>query len=268
VYLAVRDALSFAHPRRRFSLIRENDFEFKEVNFKSRDGLTLFGNFFPARNHATILLVHGLGASGKDLAAFARLFIMAGYGVLLMDLRAHGKSEGDTSTFGLREGDDVAGAVDYLLTRIDVHGDRIGAYGISLGAQAVLRGALKTDKIRALALEGLGPSVLSDHGGVPQTLARWINYPFNWLYYIVYHFMIGGRDKGVLEVIGEVAPRPILFIASGGRDIYFGRLFHQAAKEPKELWEIPNSGHGAAFMHDPQEYKQRILGFFNRELNV
>ena len=268
IHNAVRYAFAFAHPSRRFGLLQTNEPDFKEVTFTSRDGLTLFGRFMAGHNHATILLAHGLGTSSTDSILLARLLMRAGYGVLLLDLRAHGNSQGDTSTFGLREGDDVASAVDYLLTRIDVHGDKIGAYGVSLGAQAVLRGALKTDKIRALILEGLGPSVLSDHGGTPKSLIRWINYPFNWLYYHVYQFMIGGKDRGVLQVIGDVTPRPIFLIASGEKDIYFNQLFYQAAKDPKEIWELPKGQHGYAMAQSPDEYVKRVIGFFDKSLGV
>jgi alpha-beta hydrolase superfamily lysophospholipase len=212
--------------------------------------------------------VHGLGTSGNDLTILARLLVQAGYGVFAIDLRAHGNSLGDTSTFGLREGDDVAGAVDYLLTRIDVHGDKIGAFGVSLGAQAVLRGALRTDKIRALALDGLGPVILSDHGGRPQSLIRWFNYPFNWIYYLLYQFMIGGKDKGVLQVIHEVAPRPILFIAGGERDMYFSQLFFQAAGVPKELLEFPAAQHASGLLQNPEEYMRRLIGFFDKSLHI
>jgi pimeloyl-ACP methyl ester carboxylesterase len=192
--------------------------------------------------------------------------VNAGYGVFLVDLRAHGSSDGDTSTFGLCEADDIAGAVDYLLTRVDVDGRKIGALGISLGAQAALRGALKTGNIRALVLEGLGPSILSDHGGKPKTLQRWVNYPSNWLYYRAYEFMIRGRDRGVLEVIGKIAPRPILLIASGAKDIYFSRLFWQAANEPKEIWELPNGRHGVAYLQDSHGYVRLVTEFFNQAL--
>jgi len=245
----------------------ETPLQFRDVTFPSRSGLTLFGRFAPGKNRSVILLLHGLGGRGADMLFHAEFLAARGYGVFLMDLRAHGSSDGDTSTFGLREGDDVAGAVDFLLKRIDVDGRRIGALGISLGAQAALRGALKTDTIRALVLEGLGPAVLSDHGGRPKSVLRWMNYPFNWFNYQAYQFMIGGKDRGVLEVIGEVAPRPILFIASGAKDIYFNHLFYAQAKEPKELWELPNGEHGAAFLQNSREYTRRVVEFFDAALN-
>jgi uncharacterized protein len=264
----VRNAFFFAHPSRRLTFLPQTSLDFREATFPSRDGLTLFGRFTPGRNHATIILLHGLGGTGADMLLHAELLVQAGYGVFLMDLRAHGSSDGGLSTYGLREADDVAGAVDYLLTRVDVNGQKIGALGISLGAQAALRGALKSEHIRALVLEGLNPSTLSDHGGRPNSLQRWLNYPVNWLYYHVYEFMLGGRDTGVLEIIGKIAPRPIFFIASGPRDIYFSRLFYTAANEPKELWELPGGRHGAAILQGAQEYQARVLAFFGKALDV
>ncbi len=262
----IRNAFVFAHPYRRLGWMPENNLNVRELTFKSRDGLTLFGRFVPARNHATILLIHPLGSSNNNMLIYAEFLVNAGYGVFMIDLRAHGSSDGDTSTYGLREADDVAGAVDYLLTRLDVNGQKIGALGISLGAQAALRGALKSDCLRALVLEGLGPVTLSDHGGRPKSLQRWINYPFNWIYYHVYEFMIGGKDTSVIEAIGQVAPRSILLIASGEKDIYFNRLFFQAAKEPKELWELPDAEHGAAILKESQTYMRRVIEFFDKTL--
>jgi pimeloyl-ACP methyl ester carboxylesterase len=262
----VRRAFSFAHPFRRIAWLDATHLEFREVTFKSRDGLTLFGRFLPSRNSATILLLHGLGGANQDMLIYAEFLAHAGFGVFMIDLRAHGSSDGDTSTYGLREAEDVAGAVDYLLTRIDVNGQRIGALGVSLGAQAALRGALKTGHLRALVLEGLNPSILRDHGGMPQSLARWLNYPTNWLYYRLYHFMTGGMEAGVLDVIGKVSPRPVLLIASGEKDIYFNRLFYQVASDPKELWEIPAGEHGAAILHDSHDYSQRVVEFFKKAL--
>ena len=262
----IRNAFAFAHPLRRFDWMPESNLDFREVTFKSRDGLTLFGRFVRSKNHATLLLLHPLSGASSNMLIYAEFLVRAGYGVFMVDLRAHGSSDGDTSTYGLREADDVAGAVDYLLHRLDVNGQKIGVLGISLGAQAALRGALKADCIRALVLEGLGPVTLRDHGEMPRSLLRWLNYPFNWLYYLVYQFMIGGRDTSVVEAIGKIAPRPILLIASGGKDIYFNRIFFEAAQEPRELWELPTGVHGAAILQDSGAYAQRVVEFFDKAL--
>lgn len=262
----VRRAFYYAHPPRRINWMEKTSLHFREVTFKSRDGLTLFGRFLPSRNKATILLLHGLADANQDMLLYAEFLAAAGFGIFMIDLRAHGSSDGDTSTNGWREAEDVAGAVDYLLHRIDVDGQKIGALGISLGAQAALRGALKTESIRALVLEGLNPSVLRDHGGRDKFFMGRLRYPGDWLYYKLYQFMCGGKDSGVLEVIGRVAPRPILLIASGPQDIHFNRRVFQAAGEPRELWEVPEGEHGAAILSGSQAYIEHVTGFFNREL--
>lgn len=262
----VRRASYHAHPPRRISWIEETPLQLREVTFKSRDGLTLFGRFAPSKNKATILLVHGLGESNQDMLFYGEFLASQGFGIFMIDLRAHGSSDGDTSTNGWREADDVAGAVDYLLHRIDVNGQRIGALGISLGAQAVLRGALQAESIRALVLEGLRPTALRDHKGRSRTLLRWLKHPGNWLYDRLYQFMCGGKVPGVLEVIGRISPRPILLIASGAEDIYFNRQFCEAAREPKELWELPQGEHGAGVLSDSHAYIEKVTGFFTREL--
>jgi pimeloyl-ACP methyl ester carboxylesterase len=262
----IRKAWYVAHPPRRISLATNTHLHLREVTFTSSDGLTLFGHFLPGRNKATILLVHGLGQANQDMLLHAEHLASRGFGIFMIDLRAHGSSDGDTSTNGLHEADDIVGAVDYLLHRIDVNGQKIGALGVSLGAQAVLRGALKTQSLRALALESLGPAALGDQGGKSRSLTHWLGYPGNWLYYQLHQFMSGGKQPAVVEVIPRIAPRPLLLIASGPQDIHFNSLFFQAAHEPRELWEIPTGEPGAAILSDSHAYLERLTQFFTREL--
>lgn len=262
----LRRAFYHAHPPRRISWLEKTALQFREVTFKSHDGLSLFGRFLPGRNRTTILLVHDLGQAGQDMLFYAEILANAGFGIFMFDLRAHGSSDGDTSTNGICEAEDVAGAVNYLLHRIDVNGQRIGALGIGLGAQALLRGALQVENIRAMVLEGLEPSALRDHGGRQQPLIRRLGMPGKWLFYTFHQWMCGCRGTGVLDAIGHLAPRPLLLIASGSQDIYFNRLFYEAAGEPRELWEVPRGEHGAAILADSHAYIQRITEFFQKEL--
>jgi fermentation-respiration switch protein FrsA (DUF1100 family) len=262
----LRKAFHHAHPPRGINWLKETALQFREVTFKSSDGLTLFGRFLPGRNKATLLLVHDLGQANQDMLFYAEILAMAGFGIFMFDLRAHGSSDGDTSTNGLCEAEDVAGATDYLLHRIDVNGQRIGALGIGLGAQAILRSSLHSENIRAMVMEGLEPSALRDHGGSRQSIIRRLSTPANWLFYKLYQFMSGYKEASVLDVIGLLAPRPILLIAGGAQDIYFNRLFYQAAGEPKELWELPQGEHGAAVLSDSRAYTGRVIEFFQRTL--
>lgn len=240
---------------------------YDDVYLTTREGLKLTGWYVPGKNKAAVILVHGLGGSKVLMLNHARALAFDGYGVLMLDLRAHGGSEGDTIT-GVKEANDVLAGVAYLNTRGDVDENRIGALGISLGALAVLRAARLSPAIRAVMVDGLGPSCLEDHGGRPATLRRRINYPINWLMYRLGDWMCGERvGEGVIELVHHLWPRPIFFIAAGrGAEIQFNRLFFQAAREPKDLWEVPNAHHAAAYLFEPLAYRERIRDFFGQAL--
>ncbi len=272
IFWQFRMIFSSVHPRRAamlmFAAPALSKLAREAVSFDSRDGLRLTGWYVPGQNRAAIILVHGLGGAGIGLIELAEVLAKADYGVLMIDLRAHGGSQGDTCTTGVLEANDVLGAVDYLRTRDDVDPMRIGALGISLGAGAVLRAAAQCDGIRAIVLDGLGPSNLDDHGGRPTTLRRWINYPINWAVYRLWDYLMDVRvHEGMLPLIGRIAPRPLLLITTGkGLEQHIGRLFYQAAAEPKELWEIPGARHAAAYRESPRDYRQKIIGVFDAAL--
>ena len=239
----------------------------EEIAFQARDGLWLGGWFLPGRERAAVILAHGLNGSCSTLLYHIEFLFKAGFSVLAIDLRAHGRSHGDTCTYGMLEANDVLGALDYLRTRPEVDPGRIGALGISLGAQSALRAALQDPGLRALVLEGLGPVTLKDHGRPRSLLARLL-WPFSWLLYHIGDFMTGVYDpEPARRALARVA-RPFLLIAAGrGTEQKFGRLLIADAHEPKELWELPAARHAAAFFHDPLAYREKVVLFFRRELD-
>jgi len=42
--------------------------------------------------------------------------------------------------------------------------------------------------------------------------------------------------------------------------------FFARAHEPKQLWEVPGSGHIGGIAAQPREYERRVVAFFNRHL--
>ena len=242
--------------------------EYEQVQFPSRDGLSLFGWYVPGRKRATIILVHGGGSHGMAMIYHASGLALYDYGVLMFDLRAHGSSEGDVCTSGWREVEDLLGAVDYVQSRGDVDADGIGVLGLSLGGQVALRAAVQSEAIRAVVAEGPSPAALADHGGRPTRLLGWLYLPVNWLHYAMLSFMNGTKPpQGVLAAIRDLAPRPVLLISAGKRsEQRFGRMLYRAASEPKELWELPEAKHGGAYFLDPEAYATRVSQFFDAAL--
>lgn len=132
----------------------------EDVAFPSSDGVALRGWFIPRAGHdgrsaPVIVFVHGWpwnrqgNRSGHtvipdatvDFLGPARALRAAGFHTLLFDLRNHGESGAALPvTFGVREANDLVGAVAMLRQRDDVDGARIGVLGYSMGANAAIYG--------------------------------------------------------------------------------------------------------------------------------
>lgn len=112
----------------------------EEVSIKSHDRLTLRGIFYPAhgnKSERTILCVHGFYSYGlHDFGAVAEFYLNNQCNMLVIDHRAHGRSEGTYRTFGVKERLDVAGWAQWLADR----DARTPIYldGISMGCSSVL----------------------------------------------------------------------------------------------------------------------------------
>ena len=130
-------AMDYVHPRRLAppsgEKLTAHGIEYEEIEILSQDGLKLSGWYTPPKNGAVILVAHGhAGARPLD---FYLLFAEHGYGVLALDFRAHGDSEGDTTTLGYLESRDVEAALDFALKQPDV--EHIGAWGGSMGGASL-----------------------------------------------------------------------------------------------------------------------------------
>lgn len=243
--------------------------DYEDVVFSSRDGWLLSGWFIPSRRGPTVILTHGMGGNRLDLMPAASLLIENGFGVLMYDMRAHGRSTGNLGTWGWLEINDLNGAVDYLLERQDVSQNQIGALGFSLGGQVTIRAAAENTSIRAVIAEDPSPAVLADHP-VPEGFSwrKLLNLPGIWMVYHLEKAVSGLQEpSGILESIGKISPRPLLLVASGeGRAADLMHTFFDRAGEPKDFWQVPEAGHGWISIKRPEEYQQQLCGFFQRYL--
>jgi fermentation-respiration switch protein FrsA (DUF1100 family) len=100
-------------------------------------------------------------------------------------------------------------------------------------------------------------------------LPRWLAVPLAWLAVAITSARLGANLFGYEPVrwVGKIAPRPILFI-HGELDRYcpdFDELF-AAAGEPKEAWRLAGVVHTKASEVFPDEFRQRVIEFFDRNL--
>ena len=115
--------------------------DMEEITFTNQNGLSLSGHFIPGKNQAVVIMLHGAETEGMNVLPQAIALHNQGYNVLLMDLRAHGNSQGDTSTLGWSETEDLLDAIEHIQSHEDIDAKKIGVFGFSMGGQIALRPA-------------------------------------------------------------------------------------------------------------------------------
>lgn len=84
----------------------------------------------------SIILFHGYGGEKSSLLDKADEFLKLGYSTLLVDFMGAGGSEGNQTTIGYKEAEEVKSCYDYLMARGE---NKIFLFGTSLGAAAILK---------------------------------------------------------------------------------------------------------------------------------
>ena len=193
------------------------------------------------------------------------------FATLLFDFRARGESGGDRCTLGLREVDDLQAAVRWLEQRPELHGVSIGVLGTSLGAATAIMATARTPEIRAVVAEApfsqLDRAVDCNFRQQAGSAAPFFSTPTQW----VGQLAIGRRSCDISPVreISAISPRPILIIEDAEDDLFPRRetcALYEAAREPKEIWTVPEAGHAGASYVAPDEYAGRITRFFTESL--
>ncbi|MDQ3867242.1 MAG: alpha/beta hydrolase [Actinomycetota bacterium] len=236
----------------------------ENVSFTTSDGLRLEGWFVPSRNGATVIVFPGRSGPQKQ----ARMLIRHGYGVLLFDRRGEGASEGDPNAFGWVGDRDLHAAAAYLRGRPDVDPERIGGIGLSVGGEMLIHAAAHSDAFKAIVSEGAsgqstrdglanGDTLESIFGGAANTVA-------------VALFTNTLPPPSLKSEVVRIAPTPVFFVygehGQGGTERKPNRLFYAAAREPKQIWEVPGGQHVAGITTRPEEYERRVIGFLDDAL--
>ena len=241
--------------------------QYQTVSFASSGGLELSGWYRPSRNRAAVVVVHGAGGDRTGAVAHAELFARHGFGVLVYDSRGRGESEGSPVGFGWGWPKDVAGALAFLRERPDVDPERIGGLGLSRGADVLIQVAAEDRGLKAVVADGATGGSFADYRNLGEEAE---GAPFYLAMYTAARVFSGASPGEPLkDAVARISPTPLLLIATGRslpieRD--FNRIYVEAAREPVELWDLPDVNHTAAIRERPAEYERRVVGFFDRAL--
>ena len=237
---------------------------FDAVSFASRDGLELSGWYRASANGAAVVLVYTAGGDRLGSVQHARLLARHGYGVLLYDARGAGESEGSPNGYGWDWEHDLRGALDFLETRPDVAPGRLGAFGLSTGADVAIATAAEDDRLRAVVADGATVRSFAD---IPPE-DRWANAYMAPLMATVR--VLSGSDPGprLVDLVEQISAAPLLLVAAGSipSEISVNEEYAAAAEVPVELWSLPDSAHLAGIRDEAAAYERRVVGHFDAAL--
>jgi hypothetical protein len=234
---------------------------YESVTVITSDSLELTASYVPSKNRAAIVLFPG--ATRPDEA---RMLIRHGYGVLLLDPRGQGSSEGDIVRWA---GDrDLLAGAEYLRSRPDVDPSRIGAFGFSVGGEILLEAAAQSTHFKAVVSEGAGFRIgeADPPSGLAQTLDPLV---LTLLTAATTVFSNHGPPPPIVDRIGQISPRPVMLIyadpGTGGENTRQPK-YYAAAGEPKTIWKVPGAQHTGGIDARPSEYERRVIAFFDHAL--
>ena len=236
---------------------------YEEVAFTTSDGLRLQGWYIRSQNGAAVISFPGRAGSQSR----AKMLADHGYGVLLFDRRGEGESEGDPNLLGWQGERDIHAAVRFLQRQPDVDPQRIGGIGLSVGGEMMIEAAAESKALKAIVSEGASERSVRDQIANPGTKIDQV--VGLGLFTTAAALWTSDLPPADLRGLARRISAPALFVyGEHGQpeEKPANEGFYAAVHGPKELWEVPGSGHMKGIEAQPAEYERRVVGFFDRAL--
>ncbi len=248
--------------------------EFSKVEIAASDGVILRAWFIrPASdNGSAVILLHGVSDNRLGMYGYGDWLVKNHYSVLLPDARAHGLSDGELATYGVKESDDIHEWVTWL--KESGHARCVFGLGESMGAAQLLESLSKGPRFCALLAESPFASfreVAYARFGQPFHIGPWLGRTFFRPTVEVAFFYVRLRyglnmDAASPEraVVGSRVP---VLLIHGLRDRnippYHSDLIQARNRSSIVLWNPSEAGHTGAHQADPQEFERKVLGWFS-----
>ncbi len=244
---------------------------YKDIILTTADDLKIAGWYIAGTRPYGVVLIHGIDGNRGDVLPVAGVLAEAGYHLVMIDLRAHGQSEGNVGTYGYREALDVQAAIDYLDAVPEI--ERIGAVGTSYGGAAVVRAAAIDPRLRAVVVESSFSSLPDAVEDAFDDMSIFPKWPFAPLLVTLAERRVGLEISQVDSArdLASLQPSQTVMIIHGTNDHLFplrhAQKMYAAAHEPKELWVIEGFGHGNPVVGREAEFTARVVSFFERSFS-
>lgn len=256
----------FTGPKQPKSIITEHPGSvYQTITLKTRDDLKIEAWYWPVDSLAkgAVILFHGITGSKSMLLDEAGAFRSLGYHVMLVDFRAHGNSEGNTTTIGVKETEEVKLAFDYLLQKGE---KKIYLYGSSLGAVVITKAISDYQLATAGVILEMPFLSLQTYLKAKARLLGFPQQPFAFLttFWIGVEKGFNGYNHQTTRYARKLNC-PVL-MQCGAKDAFVmkedaNKIFEAIASPHKKLITYPEGQHESFLRHDPLKWRIEMERF-------
>ncbi len=248
--------------------------DYKDISFNDiNNDIKLKGWFFESRgSDKTVIFAHSQGSNrlqfGIKTFDLVKNFINNGYNVLMFDFRNSGESEGNISTFGQKEKDDILGAVKYIKS---IGSKQIILLGFGEGANASILAASVSNDIQALILDSPYTDLDSYINKVISENSKLPKFPFNKTIKLSMKLLYGidTTMPGPSSMIDKLSSLPILFIYNTDdtkvTEEQSKALYNKYSVNSGKgsFWETSGTGHLGTYGKYEENYISTVQDFLN-----
>jgi alpha-beta hydrolase superfamily lysophospholipase len=242
-------------------------FPYQSISFHNQHQKTINGWYSQSDSGSKcVIILHGITANKGYMLAEASQFKSWGYSVLMIDFRGHGKSDGNCSTFGKKETEELDSAFNYAKAKGNQH---IIVYGMSMGAIVGMKGiADRSINPDGIILDAPFGS-LKSHFKSRAEILGFPSEPFASLVTLWIGIERGynGFDHGGYKYANKVTC-PVL-VQWGRKDRYVSykevqRIYQSLSSNDKELVVYENADHESLIQVEPTLWNQEVKKFSGR----
>ena len=267
-----------------FSQLSGSALKVTDETWRNRDGSSARGWLLKGTpGGPAVVLQHQYGGDRSWLFNLGiKINEATNFTILWPDLRAHGvNAPVKLTTFGTQEADDLTAAIDYLASlKADsgatLIGNRVGVYGVELGAYAAILAARHDTRIQVLVLDSaprnadqLVNSAVQQHLGVNYRPVSWLARTATPLY-----FMGKYEKASTCELAGVMRTQRILLLAGAEQTAFRDStielqncLPNRAGLEVKTDLPLTGLSLPSATGEQGEAYDRPVIDFFSKNLN-
>lgn len=241
-----------------------------EVSVES-DGFKLYGEYFDFGSDRCVIILPGRCESLIYSYYFAEPYEKAGFNILVVDTRCHGKSEGKYNTIGVKESHDVLKWAELVHDKFS--NKEVYIHGICIGTSSGIFAMTNKncpDYLKGLVTEGCFVSFRETFKRHMMADNRPL-FPVLDMVMLLINKHTGTnvyKDKPI-RAIKHINPNARILFLYGKKDIFSipeksQKLFDACAATDKQLVWFEKGGHSHLRINNTEEYDNAIIKFFAR----